>query len=575
MNNVIDQILEKAGRNNMYQYVALLLLFVLYGSSEYIIVILPFLEAKPKVEFFDNASNSTIVTTINYTICENFNYSIVQDLTKHSLIYELGIYCDKTLTTVLGICLFSGVMIGSSIAYIFVDRKGRKVTLQVFSTLLIILNIVLYFIDMLIPVFIIMFLYGLFSSIINITILVYVSEIIKKQNLVYFMSTIFCAFSFFGAIYTVIFYYTSEWRDVVLLVLVNMVITIPLIHFYLEESPIFYFSHRNDEMFFKTVQKIANKNGRVFDLAQSNINNFIENDLKNMIRPSRVEENYNSDAEEKSVDRADLSDHIFIDNQKETLISKNNKDLNESSSITNSYQNSLQRESFKPNSLLDISCLIKEKEKRRKINDYSICDLITLESQRINFLILNYIWIVITFMFCGLSINVKNLYGNFYATYFFIFLCDPICSFAGAFLSNNSLLGRKKTMISLLLLSFCGFMTSIFFDQDPDSEFFSVFMYISRISLIALNCVFYCYTNEIYPTVLRTRGLGFHITLSKMGGIVAPFMIEYFGTANLCMIYCLLNLFAIMFSFMLPETLNRRMAFYPPEMSGIVEENFD
>ena len=571
MNNIIDQILEKAGRNNRYQYITLVILFVLYGSSEYIIVILPFLEAKPIVEFFNDTSNTTIVTTLNYTICENYNYSIVQNLTKHSLIYELGIYCDKTLTTVLGICLYSGVMMGSSIAYKFVDRRGRKITLQIFSTLLIILNIVLYFIDMLIPVFVLIFLQGLFSSIINITILVYISETVKKQYIVYFTSTIFTAFSFFGAIYTLIFYFTNEWRSVLLFILINMVISIPLIHFYIEESPIFYFSHGNDEMFFKQVEKIGKKNGRVIDLSQSNL---IENDLKT-IRPPIVENDYDIDGEEISGHKAGSSEHIFIDNQQEIFISKNNKDLNVSGSISYSENKNIQQESLKYNSLLDKTCMIKEKEKRRKINDYSICDLITLDSQRINFLILNFIWVVITFMFCGLSINVKNLYGNFYKTYFYIFLCDPICSFVGALLSNNSRLGRKKTMTSLLLISFCGFMTSIFFDQDPDSGFFHIFIYISRISLIALNCILYCYTNEVYPFVLRTRGLGFHMTLSKLGGITAPFVIEYLGTANLCMMFCLINLFAIMFSFVLPETLNRRMAFYPPEMSGIVEENLD
>lgn len=571
MYNEIEKILEKAGRNNTYQYITLILLFVLFGTSEYLIVILPFLEAKPRVEYFDKSLNTTIVTSINYEICENYEFSIIKENLKYSLVYELDIYCDKSLTVILGICLFAGIMSGSSIAYIFADRKGRKATLLYFSSCLVMINIVFYFVNLLIPVFIILFLSGLFSSIIDITILVYVSEIIKKHNLILFTSTIFCAFSFFGTIYTVIFYYFDHWRIILIIVSVIMIFTIIAIYVYLEESPIFYISTGKEEMFAESVKNIAFKNNRKLEDTDVTLNKDCEFD-PNLVTQNNPFERKNS-SDNDILERLADSSPIFVNIEK--IFKNPPKESNESSDLDDSNNKTPNKSYRKMNTYLSDNCIKKEKAKRKVMNDYSVFDLIILDSQRTHFFILCYIWVVIAIIFYGLSINIKNFYGNLYIQYFFIFLCDMVVSLIAGLFSNYHRLGRKKTIILLLLISFCSFMTSTFFDEESSSSLFSVCLYISRISFIAINCIIYCYTNEIYPTVLRTKGLGVNITISKLGGILAPFFIENLDPDTLLLIFCIINLFAIMFSFILPETLTRRMAFHPPEMSGIIEENFD
>jgi MFS family permease len=571
MYNEIENILEKAGRNEKYQYISLIILFILFGTSEYLVVILPFLEAKPRVEYYDKTLNTTIVTTINYTICDNYEFSIIKENLKYSLIYELGIYCDKSLTVTLGICLFGGIMIGSSIAYIFADRKGRKATLLFFSIACVVLNIIFYFVQMLIPVFIIIFLSGVFSAIIDITILVYVSEMIKKQNLILFTSTIFCGFSFFGTIYTVIFYLFDEWRIILIVVSAFMLLAIIAIYVYLEESPIFYISIGNEEMFTQSVKNIARKNDRIIEDTDLTLNNETEYDPNRITKNNPFDRKYSSDNE--ILERLADSSPIFVDF--ENIKQTHPKESNESSDLDDCNNKTPNKELYRMNTYLSEICIQKEKAKRKMMKDFSVFDLIILDSQRPNFLILSYIWVVISVIFYGLSINIKNIYGNLYIQYYYIFLCDMVISFIGGLLSNYHGLGRKKTIILLLLISFCCFMTSIFFDEESSSSLFSVCLYISRTSLIALNCIIYCYTNEIYPTVLRTKGLGVNITISKLGGIIAPFVIENLDAEMLLMIFCIINLFAIMFSFILPETLTRRMAFHPPEMSGIIEENFD
>ncbi|XP_060746056.1 putative transporter SVOPL isoform X2 [Tachysurus vachellii] len=83
--------------------------------------------------------------------------------------------------------------------------------------------------------------------------------------------------------------------------------------------------------------------------------------------------------------------------------------------------------------------------------------------------------------------------------------------------------GRKFSMVILLVLSAVFFMllnicTTMFG--------FTVLLFLLR-SLVSMNFnVVYIYTAEVYPTAVRSIGMGFCTSFSRIGGMIAPFIAQ-------------------------------------------------
>lgn len=86
-----------------------------------------------------------------------------------------------------------------------------------------------------------------------------------------------------------------------------------------------------------------------------------------------------------------------------------------------------------------------------------------------------------------------------------------------------NIVGRRCSMMVLLLLSAVNFMlvnicTTMFG--------FTVLLFLLR-SLVSMNFnVVYIYTAEVYPTAVRSLGMGFCTSFSRIGGMIAPFIAQ-------------------------------------------------
>jgi MFS family permease len=590
MNLEIDYIFEKAGHMDKYHFIVLLLFFILYGSSQYLLIIIPFLELRPLVDYVDenHIRHSKI---LNHGICEKYNFTLAENY-KKSLITDLGIYCDKNLTLSLIASLFLGSLLGSIFAYKFADKFGRIKTLFSFTIFMIVLKVSFFFIYEYQLTLVWLFFSGVSCSIILITMVVYIIEITDKGHLAIYMSIIFSSFSFYGIFLSLFFHYLNYWRLVFFIVGVIDLIVIFPIYNYIVESPYFFYAQGSYENFYTSSKRIALKNGREKEFDEYF---YIKSDAE----VTDNSEQSGSDVKEFYVKKSDrnLKDNKNQSYDQGSLLKNSsmglnsisfNEKLNQSISGSNlncnykipNYENDFSMiSSTKPGSKFSpkhklkknnyYSCesgdsksnskkLMFENLKLKSISDYNLLDLVKYEQYRKYFLVLSYIWITTAIIVNAVSFNLKNLsQGNIYDNSLIIFLIDIVCSIFVGFISNTHVFGRKKTLILLLIISFCSYLFSTLYINHEVNTIFYFFLDCSRICCVSMLCLIYFYTSEIYPTVIRTKGLGVNTALSRMGGIIAHLMIDGLSLEYFILILCLLNLFGLFFSFLLPETLKK------------------
>ena len=289
----LDHYLEKCGNKNRYQFISVLIIFFIYGTSEFIAISLPLLEINPIVSYLNPETNSIITTQSTYKLCNdsitnNFELIILTDKSKSSIVTDFKIYCDQNKVSLIGSSLFIGVMLGSFLSYFFSDKMGRKKTAILFSFLYCINQALFILVNNLYLLYLLLFLSGFFYSIIVLTLIVLMNEVIDIQLTAIFTTTIHNAYPFCGIIYTLMFKNLNDWRIIfVFSCIIHFCFTMVLT-FYIEESPRFYFSNKNLPELKKVLSNIAKKNKLVFEAYE--INTIFE-------KPEKKEEN--TDDEER------------------------------------------------------------------------------------------------------------------------------------------------------------------------------------------------------------------------------------------------------------------------------------
>lgn len=123
-----------------------------------------------------------------------------------------------------------------------------------------------------------------------------------------------------------------------------------------------------------------------------------------------------------------------------------------------------------------------------------------------------------------------------------------------------NIFGRKMSLVMLQLMAAIFFMllnicTTMFG--------FTVLLFLIR-SLVSMNFnVVYIYTAEVYPTVVRSLGMGFCTSFSRIGGMIAPFIAQVLMSRSVIQAltpFSVVSVLCVLASLLLPiETRGRAL----------------
>lgn len=191
---------------------------------------------------------------------------------------------------------------------------------------------------------------------------------------------------------------------------------------------------------------------------------------------------------------------------------------------------------------------------------YGITDLFTKSSVRMITVIMLITWFVNSLVYYGLSLNVKNLGSNIYATFIFSGLVEIPSYMSTVFFL--SWFGRRQTLFGFMMSGALACFACMKLQLLPDRTFFmaSAAM-LGKFCISGSFAVIYVYAAELYPTVVRNIGMGVATLASRIGGIASPFIVllaEYDKTLPM-MVFAGTALVAGVIGLKLPETKGKSL----------------
>ena len=501
----IEKLLSTAGNDNRYQYFVLILFLFLWINCNFMAPILPYLEREPIVKHesenksltFEICKNST-----NYKIMERFGYSWIS---------EFKIECEKFKIGLIGAFTFVGNTMGS-MAFAIIQRYLSHKNILLISSWGFIASIYIstlitdvgYFLYILISLVFM----GLFGDLLCYSSLVVCEEIASCNKRALFSSIINMGYGLCGIFFSFIFMFVQNWRhDFYIAIFLSFVIYL-LIKFFVYESPRMYIDNKDVKKLEKVLQGIAKFNG----IEKEFLEKYKSEEYQSLIKEIMEYDNENKTGEEMK--NLDLEEN----NKKEDLIEITTTDL--------------------------------KKPKSSENKSISFFMSLKFPSLRYKFIILCILWFGTRLISNAVALYSKALPGNYYWNIIILFIFESFAYYVSGVLINISSLGRKGTLyleyfiiiISFLLLSFFKFSLPVELTLN----------FIIRFCESAIELVYFTYTLEVYPTLVRSTNFGINVTFGNIGSILAPMIYEYLPSWLLLFIFaimCIFNSFLLFFFF--------------------------
>ncbi|XP_063241777.1 organic cation transporter protein [Bacillus rossius redtenbacheri] len=188
----------------------------------------------------------------------------------------------------------------------------------------------------------------------------------------------------------------------------------------------------------------------------------------------------------------------------------------------------------------------------------SICLICKNKKLLLRSFLLFYVWIANAFVYYGLSVNSTVIGGNKYVNFTLVCLVE-IPGYSLAWYAMNRF-GRRKALCGSFMLCSGTCLAAGFVPPDTVWAVVTLFL-IGKIGITSSFGIIFVYTAELYPTVMRSAGVGASSTVARVGAMVAPFapLLDVHMKALPFLLFGGVALLAAFVSFFFPETLGRKL----------------
>jgi hypothetical protein len=464
-----------------------------------------------------------------------------------------------------------------------------------------------------------LFFSGLSNYIVVVTLLIYMCEIVQQTKIPYFIMTVATGAAIAGLLCSITFHVDDvlDWRDILLIFAGIHLIVYILILFLFIDSPMFALNEEHFEDFSIYLRKIAARNGknltqedflflapympketrkRMFgkpgqselnitssssnsesDTSQNNISNDANNNLNYIHNINNIHQENLNDIKPNNNDYTTTTTNINANNnidnnqnieQDVTYTSYNNMIISNNKLVYAPPEAGRRRDSiFVRNvGMKDIYLLslgedadvpVKSLFGEAKMSDFTPLDLLRFQSQIKHFLTLTFIWIVTVIIRTGIDLRkkyIRNYLGKleYPIINFGLDICLP---FILLVIYHHFQYSIQKILVSANLVQFIFFVFVGFFIQKIHENSQIVFLMLGKVCCHVVYLVMYVITSEIYPIMIRTKGVGFNIGFSGIGTIISIFLIENLDFDSLILYFLLFNFFSIVICYGLPNKI--------------------
>ena len=592
MDEKIEKVIALAGNQNRYQYFTLIVIVFLWINCNFISIIIPFIEREPLINYKDNDGEIHTNVTLTHEICEEYEgkYEIVERF-NYSWVSEFGIECKKFEVSLVGSFVFIGNTAGGVIFSVINKLISHKKILIISSFIFCIsafLNTLITSFDYFYGALTCLIFLGAFGNCLCYSSLVIAEEIVSSDKRSLFSSIINVGYALCGVLYSLAFYFVQDWRIVYYILIGASLFALFLIWAFIYDSPRGYINKKDFKNTIRILEGIAAFNGKLEEFKESlkqdefqDIISAIKGEEDVAVKKEDLELNVKKE-NEKIKDDEDKKDNIDNENNNDNESNNDNDNDNENIiAIKIEKKNEEEEEEKeeekeenkeedenekndvdKENNILyekrtQSEALIQKSGRKSKIQDINICSLFKYKSVRYKFLILNMLWVGTRAVFNGIAISSKSFPGNFYFNIIILYIVESIaCALTGITIDIKKL-GRKGNLWIMYFLITGALLLLAFIDLDETIEL--ALNFLSRFCAAGIDVVYYTYSIEIYPTLVRSVAFGVNATFGNGGSIIAPLLLEYLDYWLFLFVFAIVCFINSILLFFLPETVGKPM----------------
>lgn len=201
-----------------------------------------------------------------------------------------------------------------------------------------------------------------------------------------------------------------------------------------------------------------------------------------------------------------------------------------------------------------------EKMKKEKTEDgvkNSAMDILRYPQLRKKFIIITICWMADIMAYYGLQLNVSNLAGNEFVNFFLTSIVE-IPGYLTSWVVMERYGRRWCSAIGFLLTGIVCMLPALVSDYPYGDLICSVIgKYFAALTFMAT----YQQSSELFPTVVRSIGMGMSSTISMMVTLVVPYLV-FLSVYGKAIPFVIIGAFGILAGFLaafLPETLNENL----------------